>query len=930
MKLTGVFIPGQFRLFVARVATGKEVRMNRRRGILLSALVLVALLLQFSPLPITENAAAAGRCHWAAFVADTTVPDGTTFKPGASFVKTWRLKNIGTCAWSKYYSLVFTGGSQMGAPASVSMPVSVAPGQMVDVNVNMIAPTTTGSYRGYWMLKNASGVKFGIGTNADKAFWVDIRVDSPSTPPPNAQGLVLQGTVRRDSKTVSGVDIYYSIGFAYPNGGERIATTNSEGRYSTFIPLSGSAEGVTIWAKANGYTFEPAIYSWYHPAGLESRTLDFVAAPGTPAPFPGPGASFDFGYRAGEAIWSSGAGVLPYPGADGDSRGYVLQSHQTRLEDGRLDEEPNLVVSPQNVSNGYIQGAYPAYTVRAGDRFRASVGCVYGANCSVVFRIDYRIDNGPVTNFWVGAEKNEGQIYFIDKDLGALAGKNVTFILTVLANGSAEGNRAVWGHPRIINTTPAATATPLPTTVPPLPPAPGTVLDFTADLCAARWMTGASLGPQSCPFAEGDSRGFALRIEAPRLENGVTDSGPALLVAPQSKYNGYIQGFYPEYIVQPGDRFRASVGCAYGYSCYVTYRLDYQINNGGIRTLWQWNEKNEGKIYQLDKDLSSLVGKKVRFILTLLAAGPVTHDRAIWGQPRIVNPNAATPTPAVPPTATATPEPPSMVTGATVNINVPAVVYCGGPNPVDVSGTMTVNGPTTVTYHWEMRGDKTSTTADQTVTYPSAGTYAINEGPYKVDCGSYTAQLVITSPNPFASEVFSYSVGGKVSNLQTHAHIPPFVNCAGGMRVGLIGSISTDGPTLVTYHWEIGRDGVVTDILPDKIAHFTSSSTLDMSHEAQVNCGNYFARLVVTRPNSVSSEVDFLLTIPTLLPIYNFDLFQAIEAIPCSEVVHYAWIPETCNGESGGCWVSTTPLFGHHHAGFLRHDGITICGLNLP
>lgn len=915
--------------------------MNRRRGILLTALVLAALLSQFLPFQNVEYASAASLCNAAAFVADVTVPDGTTFNPGAFFVKTWRLKNTGTCTWSKYYGLVFTSGSQLGAPTSVSMPVSVAPGQMVDITVNMKAPTAPGSYRGYWMLKNASGVKFGIGTNADKAFWVDIKVASPPTPPPtvppNAEGLVLQGTVRRDSGVVSGVDIYYSIGFAYPNGGERIATTGSDGRYFKFIPLSGSAEGVTVWAKASGYTFEPAIHSWYHAAGLETRTLDFVAAPGTPAPFPGPGANFDFGYRAGEATWSSGAGTLPYPGTDGDSRGYVLQNHQTTFEDGTVDTiGPNLIVGPQNVNNGTIQGIYPAYTVRAGDRFRTSVGCAYGANCTVLFRIDYRIDNGPLTNFWIWAEKNEGQVYFLDKDLGALAGKNVTFLLTVLANGSAEGDRAVWGHPRIINTAPAPTNTPPPGTVTPPPtappPAPGTVFDFTADLCAARWMTGASLSPQPCPFGEGDSRGFALRVETPRLENGVIDSAPGLLVAPQNKYNGYIQGFFPEYTVQPGDRFQASVGCAYGYSCYVTYRLDYQINNGAIKILWQWSEKNEGKIYQLDKDLSSLAGKKVRFILTLLAAGPATNDRAVWGQPRIVNPNAVIPTPTITPTdtPTPTPEPPNAVTGATVNISVPPVVYCGGPNPIDVSGTITVNGPTTVTYHWEMRGDKTSTTADQTVTYPAAGTYEVHEGAYKVDCGNYTAQLVITGPNAFASEVFPYTVGGKVKLIRTIAIIPPYVNCAGGIRVGLLASVSTDGPAIVTYHWEIGRDSVVTNILPDQVAYFTYDGTLDLGGEAYVNCGNYFARLVVTHPNSVSSQVDFPLTIPTLLPIYDFDTFDAVGAMACEQVVNYAWNPETCNGESGGCWVSATPLFDRNHAGFLRHDGITVCGLNLP
>jgi hypothetical protein len=68
----------------------------------------------------------------------------------------------------------------------------------------------------------------------------------------------------------------------------------------------------------------------------------------------------------------------------------------------------------------------------------------------------------------------------------------------------------------------------------------------------------------------------------------------------------------------------------------------------------------------------------------------------------------------------------------------------------------------------------------------------------------------------------------------------------------------------------------------------------------------------------------------TLLPIYDFNTFQVIGNMSCSEAARYSWTPETCSGESGGCWVSSTPLFGSSYAGFLRHDGITICFWKLP
>jgi len=97
-----------------------------------------------------------------------------------------------------------------------------------------------------------------------------------------------------------------------------------------------------------------------------------------------------------------------------------------------------------------------------------------------------------------------------------------------------------------------------------------------------------------------------------------------------------------------------------------------------------------------------------------------------------------------------------------------------------------------------------------------------------------------------------------------------------------------------------------------------------------LNCGSYTARLIVTSPNTVSAQTDFTLSIPTVLPIYDFNTFSVIGTLGCSEVATYTWRQEACNGESGGCWISQTPLFGNSYSGFFRHDGNTICGMNIP
>jgi hypothetical protein len=121
-------------------------------------------------------------CDRAAFITDVTIPDGEEIDPGDSFTKTWRLRNNGSCTWTSSYSLIFDHGDSMGGPAAVQLTSStVEPGQSVDISVDLTAPNTPGTYKGFWMLRNGSGVVFGIGVNANVAFWVEIVVPEPAT-----------------------------------------------------------------------------------------------------------------------------------------------------------------------------------------------------------------------------------------------------------------------------------------------------------------------------------------------------------------------------------------------------------------------------------------------------------------------------------------------------------------------------------------------------------------------------------------------------------------------------------------------------------------------------------------------------------------------------------------------------------------------------
>ncbi len=115
---------------------------------------------------------------------DVTIPDGTVMVPGESFSKTWRLENVGSCTWTRFYTLVFFSGNSLNAHQTHYLPAEVDPGENIDLTVDMEAPMEEGEYQSNWMLRDADGELFGIGPNGDAPFWARIIVAVPETETP--------------------------------------------------------------------------------------------------------------------------------------------------------------------------------------------------------------------------------------------------------------------------------------------------------------------------------------------------------------------------------------------------------------------------------------------------------------------------------------------------------------------------------------------------------------------------------------------------------------------------------------------------------------------------------------------------------------------------------------------------------------------------
>lgn len=135
-------------------------------------------------LNVSDGKAIAAPCDLAqlGFPLDINVPDGSQFQPEEMFSKTWRLYNAGSCTWTADYTVVWFSGKDMGLNEVQPLNMEVLPGGLVDVTVDMVAPSSPGTYQSNWKLRNRDGVLFGIGPNGDAPFWVRIVVVPVGTP----------------------------------------------------------------------------------------------------------------------------------------------------------------------------------------------------------------------------------------------------------------------------------------------------------------------------------------------------------------------------------------------------------------------------------------------------------------------------------------------------------------------------------------------------------------------------------------------------------------------------------------------------------------------------------------------------------------------------------------------------------------------------
>jgi hypothetical protein len=359
----------------------------------------------------------------AQFIADVTVPDGATIPLGDSFIKTWRVRNSGTCAWDNQYKLVFASGNQLGAPGSVVLSPT-ASGDVTDVSVPMQAPSTgTGSLTGVWRFAAPDNTIFGNRLTVVITLPAPPPTPTPTLPPPTATPTPTVGFTANTMTlalgactwlhwTTSNVAAVFLDGEGVPSPSEKEICPTETTTYTLKIDFNDGT------------------------SATRQVVVNVVA----------PAAIYSFSDNAPTAQWRNDAGEsLAFGGPDGDSRGFALMRDGAMLEDNSTQTKV-IETHPRMADGGSIFGQYDVPVVlQTGDRFRTRLAFLKGTGIgTVTVRLWFNS-----TIIGETSKSYDEAIRDWSVDLSAYAGQSGRFTLQVINSPDNTQGPLCWINPHI-------------------------------------------------------------------------------------------------------------------------------------------------------------------------------------------------------------------------------------------------------------------------------------------------------------------------------------------------------------------------------------------------------------------------------------------------------------------------------------------------
>jgi hypothetical protein len=104
------------------------------------------------------------------FIADATIPDGTSVQVDSTLDKRWEVENSGNCNWLETYRVRLIAGPDLGAQPEQAL-YPARSGTRATIRIVFKAPTEPGTYRSAWQAFDPQGEPFG------DPFFIEIEVE---------------------------------------------------------------------------------------------------------------------------------------------------------------------------------------------------------------------------------------------------------------------------------------------------------------------------------------------------------------------------------------------------------------------------------------------------------------------------------------------------------------------------------------------------------------------------------------------------------------------------------------------------------------------------------------------------------------------------------------------------------------------------------
>jgi hypothetical protein len=116
------------------------------------------------------------------------LPDDSSVNAGEQLIKTWSIRNIGTCTWTTDYKLVHDNGNIVSEESITPFTQPIEPNQTAEISIPVSIPLTAGRSETFWYLVSGSDEIVGTNSQGNPYLWLKVDVQPASLLTPTLVG----------------------------------------------------------------------------------------------------------------------------------------------------------------------------------------------------------------------------------------------------------------------------------------------------------------------------------------------------------------------------------------------------------------------------------------------------------------------------------------------------------------------------------------------------------------------------------------------------------------------------------------------------------------------------------------------------------------------------------------------------------------------